>query len=238
MFRSPWPEVGIKKSEQSMQTNPTKMAAIPDGYADVTNYHVTKRIPLGSWDRWLRSCYATVEGRFKFQCTWPLLVGMNVGMLTTGDERAAIEFRTVSSRQYNRPVEARFKLFMLVLVDALCGTDARVLEQTHRGNLTKSIRRVIPRSILEWPMEDARTQWMLQEIKPLSSAFPIARTVTQIDEDFYVNLLYGYYVTSRDSGALDRLYEYRKRYPRLIFKSLLRTDEHLSRHFEMRDAGA
>jgi hypothetical protein len=186
-------------------------------FNEALNFHVTKRLPGGSWDRWLTECFIAVERTFSFQCTWISLVGMTAGMLETRGDFA--NYEQVAKSRFKRSGEQRFLIYFVALSEALVGASDEQLRSTYRGKSGSRLRQTIPAHVLQWP-QNRKTLDILKQIRPLAH-IPIPSIVRETDVDFFAYLLYGYYVTSRNGEALALLLEQYRLHPEsLVLKSL------------------
>lgn len=177
------------------------------GMEEALQFYKTRKIPLGSWHNWLQACYVIVEKKFKFTCSWAMLVGISAGMLEIGGVSCRNEFNRVAASEYKRSTEKRFLAFFVSLVDALAGASDVGLRSRYRGLLGIGLRRKVPPSPLRWPSSDCTAKTtisILESIQPSDTSFPIARDNY---EDFYVNLLYGYYLATHNDAALECLFD-------------------------------
>lgn len=200
----------------------------PRGYDAALEFYKTKRIPLGSWANWLAACYDIVEKHYAFMCSWPMLVGMSVGMF---EKRPAsrVEFRRSVRFAFNRPAEQRFLVYFVALIDALSGGDRDEMLKTFRGDIGRTCVRRLPGSVFDWPDTAAGTIRLLESIRPISTAFPRSR-------DGYANtfpqLVYGYYVTTRSPRAIRVLYAYALNNPQSTeIASILSHDKSIAEYF-------
>jgi hypothetical protein len=177
----------------------------PDGYVEALQFHETRTLPLKSWHHWLQACYLTIDKHYNYACSWPLLVGMSVGMLEELPGTLA-EFRLVVAKEYKRPAERRFVIFFVSLIDALAGGTDADLARCYRERIGIGLRHRIPTHPVRWPHSDApiNTSIILSRLQRQNAARPIDRGD---DSDFYMHLLYGYYLTTHNVDALDCLYD-------------------------------
>lgn len=206
---------------------------IPSGFDDALQFKNTRKLPLGSWRKWLAECFVIVELRHKFLCSWATLVGMSVAMLELQPE-TRLEFRQTAKRDFNRSQYRRFLVYFVAMVDALSGASREGIAQTYRGSMFRHFRDYVPFSVLEWPHSDAveNTSYILHRIQPHNVAYPISR---ESDNDFYTYLLYGYYAINGNKQIISKLYyEYTLNTLASAMNELFETDEHLRKSIQER----
>ena len=192
----------------------------PDGFDEALQYHTTKKIPLGSWDRWLRSCYTVVEKKYHFNCTWASLLGLTAGML-----RDSGQFRVyamTAKNGFNRTGEMRFLLFFVGAAHVMAGGSQRSIKETYRGEMATRLLTQCPDGAVGWS-DASRT---LRRLATGNISPPIIR---DSNLDFQVYLLHGFYITSRSLVAMERVCELYQENPHgqssLCFKSLANDDD-------------
>lgn len=175
------------------------------GLNEAHRFAQTRRIPLGSWQAWVRVCYHEIVQLHRFRCSWAALLGLTVGMIRALDQ--ADKFAEETSRMFQRPEEHRFLLFFVALADYLSGRTPAALAKTYGGRIGSNIglrmQRGVPRSLLAWPVDG--TTRILTVLGGQQFSVPLARDT---DADFFVYLLHGYYVASLDTAALSVLREH------------------------------
>jgi hypothetical protein len=199
----------------------------PRGFEDAIGFYRTNKIPLGSWARWLEECFRVVNSKYNFNCTWISLVGMTAGMLEArGDFNA---YQRAAKAKFNRPAEQRFLTMFVALAQALAGSNSGHLMDTYRGKLGVGLRRVVPGHVLAWPKPGVKRP--AEVLQKMPTAVPIIR---DSDLDFYIYLVHGYYVTSRNEVALQLLYEQYSTHPEakrsVAFRALV-DDEDIMAYF-------
>lgn len=142
------------------------------------------RLPEGEpWARWLRAC-CDVQYR-RAPRLWPFLLGLNVGLLEASGDYA--EFRRV---KFHRAEERSFVAYMMLLADALTGTDDRVLVQVYPGLHPRGLRRKIPRSVLYWPEDETTGAELVRRLTEHIHGIPLI--VPRYPPDFRELLMLGY----------------------------------------------
>ena len=153
---------------------------------EALNFPRTGRIPTGSWDGWLKACFETVERRFKFRCTWALLVGVTVAMLQqSGDYNA---FFRVASTRFKRISEQRFKVYFIGLTHAFSGADN--ISETYRGFLRKHLKSA--------PIEQLTEETFVTSWKYLVQLYGVAPP--QDPRELYTQLMQGYALIATESA--------------------------------------
>lgn len=212
----------------------------PRGFEDAVAFKHARKFPLGSMKDWIDECYSVVETRFHFACSWETLVGMTAGLIFVKPTLAKYIHR-IAVKSFKRPNEERFLMYFLALVDALTGASDAELQVTYRGTKGRSLRKAIPASVIEWPhsYEKRNGSHILADIRPEHSTLPATRESTS---DFYVYLLYGYYVTSGDERALECLFDEYTNTPAsgtvteksLVFDAVFLDNEQVRQYFHKR----
>lgn len=153
------------------------------------------KFPTGSWRNWLRGCYEIIETRHRFRCSWPLFLGMTIGLLRMQNAAGLREFCKVMQQDYQRPNEYRFRIMFVALAHFLSATSTvdTTLRQLYRGIDCTKLRRIIPGHVLCWPTTktETGTRQIFQAMCPINVAMPAFSTQNYID--FFPQLVYGYF---------------------------------------------
>ena len=172
----------------------------PNGFDEALEFYKHGKVPLGSWKAWLTSCFEIVERRYSFKCSWISLVGMTVGMLNS---KTIKSFERSVKGMFKRSDERRFLLYFVALAHRLAGASYSKMCSFYQIGLIRNVGKQIPDSILNWPKPDKRSaNDIIRDLQSCGVAIPLPVNKAM---DFYLHLLYGYYVTSRDQRIVNLL---------------------------------
>ena len=172
---------------------------VPEGFNEALAFRQTGQVPLKSWERWFMSCFRLVNNKFYWHCSWSSLLGMNIGMMEKMGPRARF-----ISIPLNAKSQRVFSMYFVALCYRLAGGSKDALDKKYGGHIRAALD-LIPTSVFDLSPDSLRA---LLEKMGKRSFHPCPMLSTMTPLDFYVYLMHGYYCTTGNERALDKIYEH------------------------------